>query len=107
MKRVFVSIPMNGRSDDEIQKDMQRAVLKLNKYKLKSTEYKLVNSLLNLDKIKFSKECRNKSVECLGRAIKYLSTADIAYFCKGWKKARGCKIEHEIAKQYGIEIVVE
>lgn len=98
---------MNGRSYQEIKKDMQRVILKLNDYKLKNTKYELVNSLLNFDKIKFSKECRNKSVECLGRSIKYLSTADIAYFCKGWKKARECKIEHEIAKQYGIEIVDE
>ena len=107
MKRVFVSIPMNGRSYQEIKKDMQRVILKLNGHKLKNTEYKLINSLLNFDKIKFSKECRNKSVECLGRSIKYLATSDIAYFCKGWKKARGCKIEHEIAKQYGIEIMEE
>ena len=107
MKRVFISIPMNGRSYQEIKKDMQRVILKLNDYKLKSTKYKLINSLLNLDKIKFSKECRNKSVECLSRSIKYLATADIAYFCKGWKKARGCKIEHGIAKQYGIKIVEE
>ena len=99
---------MNGRSYQEIKKDMKRVILKLNEHKLKNTEYTLINSLLNLEKVKFSKECRNKSVECLARSIKYLSTADIAYFCKGWRReTRGCKIEHEIAKQYGIEIVEE
>lgn len=107
MERVFVSIPMKGRSKDKIQKDMQRVVLKLNDYKLKNTEYKLINSLLNFEKIKFSKECKNKSVECLGRSIKYLATSDIAYFCKGWKQARDCRIEHEVAKQYGLEIIEE
>lgn len=107
IKRVFVSIPMRGRSYQEIKKDMQKVILKLNDYKLKNIEYKLINSLHNLDKIKFSKECRSKSVECLSRSIKYLSTADVAYFYKGWEKARGCKIEHEIAKQYGLEIIDE
>lgn len=107
MKRVFISIPMNGRSYPEIKKDMQRVILKLNNYKLKSTEYTLINSLLDLEKVEFPAVCRNKSVGCLAMSIKHLATADIAYFCKGWKKARGCKIEHEIAKQYGIEIVEE
>ena len=30
-----------------------------------------------------------------------------AYFCKGWENARGCKIEHEAAKAYGLEIIYE
>lgn len=28
-------------------------------------------------------------------------------FCIGWKEYRGCKIEHECAVQYGIEIVCD
>ena len=32
----------------------------------------------------------------------FLSGADIAYFAKDWQKARGCKIEHERAVEYGI-----
>ena len=30
---------------------------------------------------------------------------DVAYFASGWKNARGCKIEHICAEQYGINIV--
>lgn len=29
--------------------------------------------------------------------------ADVAYFGGDWRNARGCKIEHEIAKEYGID----
>jgi len=36
-----------------------------------------------------------------GKKIK-LSTADVAYFAEGWDEARGCKIEHECAVEYGI-----
>lgn len=32
---------------------------------------------------------------------------EAAYFCKGWEKARGCRIEHEAAKAYGLEIIYE
>ena len=43
----------------------------------------------------------------LGKSIQFLSQADIAYFGGDWRNARGCKIEHEVAKQYGIEIIEE
>ena len=35
-------------------------------------------------------------------SLEFLSGADIAYFAKDWQKARGCKIEHERAVEYGI-----
>ena len=31
-----------------------------------------------------------------------MSDAKFVYFCKGWKKARGCKIEHAVAVAYKI-----
>ena len=37
----------------------------------------------------------------LGKSLELLSTADIAYFAKGWEEARGCRIEHECAEEYG------
>ena len=30
------------------------------------------------------------------------STADVAYFAKGWENFRGCKIENTCAVEYGI-----
>lgn len=38
---------------------------------------------------------------CLGRSLVMMSEADIVCFAKGWSEARGCKIEHECAVQYG------
>ena len=39
----------------------------------------------------------------LGKSLELLSTADVAYFAEGWQDARGCRIEHECAKEYGID----
>ena len=47
----------------------------------------------------------NIPVAYLGKSIGLLATADVAYFGEGWKDARGCKIEHEVAVQYGIYII--
>ena len=36
-----------------------------------------------------------------------MSLCHAAYFCKGWEKTRGCKIEHDAAVAYGLEIIYE
>ena len=38
-----------------------------------------------------------------------MSKCHCAYFCKGWDAdhVRGCKIEHDAAKAYGLEIIYE
>ena len=46
-------------------------------------------------------------VYALGESIKLMTNADCAYFMKGWNKARGWIIEHEVCKHYGIPIIME
>lgn len=41
----------------------------------------------------------------LGKSLELLSTADVAFFAKGWEDARGCRIEHECAIEYGIDTI--
>lgn len=43
----------------------------------------------------------------LAKSLENMSLCHAAYFCKGWENARGCKIEHEAAKVYGLEIIYE
>jgi len=43
----------------------------------------------------------------LAKSIEKMSLCHKAYFAKGWENARGCKIEHEVALQYGMEIIYE
>ncbi len=43
----------------------------------------------------------------LGKSFELLSTADMAFFARGWDEARGCKLEHEACKAYGIEIICD
>ena len=52
------------------------------------------------------KSSLNVSVYCLGRAIIKLSEADIVVFAEGWENARGCRIEHTIAQDYGMDIIL-
>lgn len=43
----------------------------------------------------------------LGKSIELLAQADVAYFVKGWNKARGCLIENECAFRYGVKTIRE
>ena len=43
----------------------------------------------------------------LAKSLEVMSTCHAVYFCKGWEKARGCKIEHDAAVAYGLEIIYE
>lgn len=43
----------------------------------------------------------------LGRALIAMSECDAVYFCDGWLSARGCQIEHAVAKAYGLEVIYE
>lgn len=44
-----------------------------------------------------------KPLEFLARSILDLSGADVAMFIGDWQNYRGCRIEHECAKEYGID----
>lgn len=43
----------------------------------------------------------------LAKSLENMSLCDTAYFCKGWQDARGCRIEHLAAREYGMNILYE
>lgn len=47
------------------------------------------------------------SLYFLAKSLENMSLCHAVYFCKGWEKARGCKIEHDAAVAYGLEIIYE
>ena len=102
MKKLFISQPMKGLTDEEILKTREKIRVKAEKVIGEPVE--LIDSFIK----EYPGEI-NKSVPVyyLGKSIQLLSQADIAYFSGDWRNARGCLIEHEVAKQYGIKIIEE
>ena len=43
----------------------------------------------------------------LAKSLENMSLCHTVYFCKGWENARGCRIEHDAAVAYGLEIIYE
>lgn len=99
MKKLFISQPMNGKSDEEIKKERQDALLEA--VAVCGEEIELIDSFFE------SAPHDAKPLWFLGKSLELLSTADIVYFASGWESARGCNIEHECAVVYGLNIIVD
>lgn len=99
MKKLFISQPMNGKTNDEI--------LSVRKKAIKSAERELGEPVEVIDS--FFKDAPHdaRPLWFLGKSLELLSTADVVYFAKGWKNARGCRIENQCAVDYGIDLIIE
>lgn len=100
MKKLFISQPMRGLTNEEILKVREEIRTKAEKVIEEPVE--IIDSFIK----DYPREV-NKSIPVwyLGKSIQFLSEADVAYFGGDWRNARGCKIEHEIAVQYDIDII--
>ena len=96
MKKVFISQPMKDRTTCQIRNERD-AAFEFVKNKYPGEELELIKSYLD------SYDEGNK-LSGIAQCIELLGEADIAYFVSGWKDARGCRIEHYCAVEYGIEI---
>lgn len=99
-KKIMISMPMNG-------KDFGSLCMEYHNYrgKLIDEGYCVINSLFKAHSTNF--EYVNNPILCLSRAVKAMSKCDAVFFAKGWQNARDCKIEHEIAVAYGLEVIYE
>ena len=106
MKKAMLSQPMAGKTEKEIVETRERAIAAL-----KERGYEIVNTLFT-DEWYSNEAMKERGVVqiplCfLAKSLENMSHCHAAYFCAGWEKARGCRIEHEAAKAYGLEIIYE
>lgn len=94
--RLFVSVPMQDRTEEEILQDYEMAVAVVCAFTKEEVEFIDV----------YNPEMTGK-LNCLGEAIKKMQDADLVFFCRGWETHKGCLIEHQCAVQYGIPCMYE
>ena len=91
--KCFISQPMKNKTIEQIKTEREEVI----KF-LKRNDMKEIPSII---------EINEDPLYALGESIKLMANADYAYFMKGWNKARGCIIEHEVCERYGIPIIME
>lgn len=104
--KAMLSQPMAGKTEEEIIATRERAIAVL-----KERGYEIINTLF-ADEWYSQEAMRERGVEniplCfLAKSLENMSLCHAAYFCKGWENARGCRLEHEAAKAYGMTIIYE
>lgn len=97
MKKIMISQPMRGKTNKLIKEERKLLV-----QEFKDRGYEVLDTV-------FDEAPKNvdEAVWYLSKSIEYLAQADVILFMKGWEKARGCKIEHQIAVAYDKEIIYE
>lgn len=104
--KAMISQPMAGKTPEDIVETRNRAI----KF-LEERGYEVVNTLFT--DVWYSESSMkdrgvvNKPLCYLAKSLENMSLCGVVYFCKGWEKARGCRIELEAAKAYGLIVMYE
>lgn len=99
MKKLFISCPMNGRTDEAIRatREKMHKIAEI----VFGEELETIRSFVPMsDEDKGSK---NIALKKMAQGILMMAEADYFIYCSGAWDYRGCEIEREIAARYGIE----
>lgn len=95
--KVFISQPMRDRTQEEIENERAKLIELVRERR----EGEKVSEIASY----FGPAATFDPMEYLGMAIQMMNRADLVVFAPDWEKARGCRIEHICAEEYGIDIM--
>ena len=85
--KIMISQPMKGKTNEQIREERAELVKELQKEGHEVIDTVFENAPADED----------VAIYMLSQSIRYIGKVDALYFMKGWEKARGCKIEHQVA----------
>lgn len=106
IKKAMLSQPMAGKSEQEIIKTRENAIKALEEKGYESVNTLFTDEWYNPEKMK-ERGVEQIPLCFLAKSLENMSLCHAVYFCNGWENARGCKIEHDAALAYGLEIIYE
>ena len=99
MKKLFVSIPMKGRAEDEIKASIQKMKKIAEVYV--GEELELIDSYVEDNPPKDN----NQAIWYLSKSLEKLSQADVFIgIIIAWRW-NGCEVEYEVAKRYDLNMI--
>lgn len=100
MKKLFVSVPMRGRTEEEIKASIQKMKKIAEIYE--GEELELIDSYIEDNPPKDSKE----AVWYLGESLKKLAQADVFIGIDEAYDWNSCNIERDTAQRYGVKTYI-
>lgn len=93
--KIFIAQPMSNKSYEQIKFERMQLVRKL-----ENDGHEVLETVFN------DFEPEKPPIFYMAKSIDLLVEADRVIFMNGWENAKGCKIEMQIAKDYGKEILI-
>lgn len=99
MKKLFVSVPMKGRTEDEIKASIQKMKKIAEVYE--GEELELIDSYVEDNPPKDN----NQAIWYLSKSLEKLSQADVFIGIINAWHWNGCAVECEVAKRYDLNMI--
>ena len=96
-KKIYISQPVRGRATDEIMAE-RKALIANAAVELRTDDLEVFGSCLGAYNEK-------RHLRLLAWELEKMADADAVIFAPGWRDARGCRVEHLAASEYGIPII--
>ncbi len=90
--KVMISQPMRGKTNEQIKQEREELVRQL-----EEQGYEVVDTVFAEET---PKDC-DTALFYLSKSIETIGKVDGLVFMSGWENARGCRIEHQVAIDYG------
>lgn len=95
--KIMLSHPMSGKTKEEIDNQQEEMVNYLfDKYG--EGQCVIIATVIENAENKSELECFSESIVCM-------TNANVLCMGKGWENSRECRLEHTIAKEYGLSII--
>lgn len=95
--KIMISQPMKGKTNEQIREERGELVKQLTEEGHEVVDTVFENAPADED----------IAIYMLSQSIRYIGKVDALYFMKDWNKARGCRIEHQVAVEYGKQVFYE
>ena len=101
MKKLFVSLPMKDKTEEEIRRRINECKEEVEK--ILKEEVELIDSFIKEDA---PETANDKGLWYLTKTLEKMCDADVVYCDSGYGLYRGCVVEFSAAIRYNIPIVI-
>lgn len=97
MTKIFLSLGMHGRPEEDIRADIAKMSEEIKEY-FEDTEIEIVHN--------FDCEAPKGAgrLYYLGNALIKMDGCNAIYLAKDWARHKGCTIEYDVAIKYGLDV---
>ena len=96
--QVFISLPMKGKTEEEIKNNLKTALEEVRS--LTSSSMELLDTYIDLGP-------DADGFDYIAESIKLMKKADAIYFYNNWQESKGCLIERVVAELYCPEKIIQ